>query len=125
MNKLNQLGYTKVEILVIVVLLGVVAFITINKTSYAFAIDNTKAVEEVKNLIEIQAEDYALEHLDLFDETETTFISVSDLVDSGYLITNDRGLVTNPADSNKSFNDNKIKLEYNKDKNKVVATLVD
>ena len=51
MRKLNQFGYSKIEILVIVLLLGVVAFITINQTSYAFAIDNSSAVEETKGLI--------------------------------------------------------------------------
>ena len=56
MRKLNQFGYSKIEILVIVLLLGVVAFITINQTSYAFAIDNSSAVEETKGLIELQAE---------------------------------------------------------------------
>lgn len=122
---MNKLGYTKVEILIIVVLLGVVAFITINKASYAFAIDSSSAVNEVKNLIKLQAEDYASDHLTIFDETNSTFISVSDLIDEGYLIANDQGLITNPADPNKSFNDNKIKLEYNKDNNTVVATVLD
>ena len=46
MKSLNKFGYTKVEVLIIVVLLGVVAFITINSTSYAFAIDTTDSVKE-------------------------------------------------------------------------------
>jgi len=125
MNKLNKLGYTKIEILVIVVLLGLVAFITINKTSYAFAIDNGSAVEQVKNLIELQAEDFGLDNLNLFNETDTTFINVSDLINSGYLIANSNGLITNPADVNKSYNNNKIKLEYDRLKNEVKATLID
>ena len=125
MKKLNQLGYTKIEVLVIVVLLGFVAFITINKTSYAFAIDGSNAVNEVKNLIEKQAEDYALDHLDLFQEVSTTFINVSDLIEQGYLIANDSGLITSPADPKKSFNDDKIKLEYNQDNQSVIASLVD
>lgn len=125
MRKLNQFGYTKIEILVIIVLLGVVAFIAINKTSYAFAMDNTTTIQEVKNFIEIQAEDYAMEHLDLFAEANTTYISVNDLVDNGYLTANKEGLVTNPADNNKSYNDNKIKLEYDQEQKEVKATLVD
>lgn len=125
MRKLNELGYTKVEILVIVLLLGIVAFITINQTSYAFAIDSNKSVNEVKKLIEMQAEDYAKSNLDLFAETNTTYITVNDLVDSKYLIGNNEGLITNPADSSKNFNDNKVKLEYNQDKNEVKAKLVD
>ncbi|MCI8671517.1 MAG: hypothetical protein HFI36_05735 [Bacilli bacterium] len=125
MRKLNQFGYSKIEILVIVLLLGVVAFITINQTSYAFAIDNSSAVEETKGLIELQAENYAIDNLDLFKETTTTYISVNDLVENKYLIGNDEGLITNPSDSSKNYNDNKIKLEYNAEKNKVVASFID
>lgn len=124
-KKLNKLGYTKVELLIVVILLGVVAFVTINKTSYAFAIDTTTAVAEVKNLIEIQAEEYALDNLDIFKESETTFIDVNTLVDRGYLMGDDEGLITDPSDVNKNFNQNKIELKYNSDKETVEANLVD
>ncbi len=120
---MNKKGYTKIEILVIVVLLGVVAFITINKTSYAFAIDNTKAIDEVKNLIEIQAEEYAKANLDLFEESSTTFVSVDDLVTNGYLIGNSEGLITDPTDSSKNFNDYKVKLEYDSESTEITATM--
>lgn len=125
MKSLNKFGYTKVEVLIIVVLLGVVAFITINSTSYAFAIDTTDSVKEVKSLIERQAEEYALDNLDLFSETETNYILVSDLVEKGYMMSNSEGMVTSPDNSKKAFNDNKIKLEYDKDNNKVKATFID
>ena len=123
-NKLNKLGYTKIDVLIVVVLLGVVAFITINKTSYAFEIDNKKAITEYINLIELQAEDYARDNLNLFKETDTTYISVDDLVDNKYLIGNEDGLITDPTDNTKVYNSNKIKLEYNKEKNSVKATFV-
>lgn len=125
MRKLNELGYTKIEILVIVILLGVVAFITINQTSYAFSLDSSKSIAETKKLIEMQAEDYALDNLEIFSESNVTYIIVNDLVESHYLIGNNEGLITNPADTKKSFNDNKIKLEYNQEENKVIASLID
>lgn len=125
MEKLNNFGYTKIEVLVVVILLGVVAFITINSTSYAFAIDTTESVNDVKTLIERQAEEYALENLDLFNESSTNYILVSDLVDSGYMMTNADGMVTSPDNSGKTFNDNKVKLEYDKDNNTVNATFID
>ena len=111
MKSLNKFGYTKMEVLVVAVLLGIVAFITINSTSYAFAIDT--------------AEEYALDNLDLFKEADTNYILVSDLVDNGYMMTNNDGMVTSPDNSGKTFNDNKIKVEYNKDSNKVEATFID
>ena len=122
---MNELGYSKIEILVVIVLLGIVAFITINKTSYAFEVDEGKAVEEVKYLIEIQAEDYALANTSLFEETNTTYISVDDLIEAGYLAGNEEGLLTDPTDTSKNLNDKKVKLEYNADKNNVTATVVD
>ena len=122
---MDKLGYSKIEILVVIVLLGIVAFITINKTSYAFAINDTESKKEVNYLIEIQAEDYALANTSLFEETNTTYISVDDLIEAGYLIGNDDGLLTDPTDSSKNLNDTKVKLEYNASKNDVVATVVD
>ena len=122
---MDKLGYSKIEILVVIVLLGIVAFITINKTSYAFAINDTDSKKEVNYLIEIQAEDYALANTSLFEETNTTYISVDDLIEAGYLIGNDDGLLTDPTDSSKNLNDTKVKLEYNASKNDVVATVVD
>ena len=125
MKSLNKFGYTKMEVLVVVVLLGIVAFITINSTSYAFAIDTTDSVKEVKTLIEKQAEEYALDNLDLFNEADTNYILVSELVENGYMMANEDGIVTSPDNSGKTFNDNKIKVEYNKDNNKVEATFID
>ncbi len=122
---MDKLGYSKIEILVVIVLLGIVAFITINKTSYAFAIDKNEAVDEVKYLIEVQAEDYALANTTLFEETNTTYISVDDLIEAGYLIGNEDGLLTDPTDSSKNFNDKKVKLEYDASNNNVTATVVD
>lgn len=125
MKSLNKFGYTKVEVLVVVLLLGIVAFVAINSTSYAFAIDSTDSVNEVKALIEKQAEEYALDNLDLFSEATTNYILVSDLVEKGYMMANDEGMVTSPDNSGKSFNDNKIKVEYNESDNKVKATFID
>ncbi len=122
---MNKLGYSKIEILVVIVLLGIVAFVTINKTSYAFAVNGADAVKEVNYLIEIQAEDYALANTSLFEETNTTYISVEDLIEAGYLIGNEDGLLTDPTDSSKNLNDTKVKLEYNASENSVYATVVD
>ena len=112
------------ELLVIVILLGIVAFITINKTSYAFAMDDKKALQEMEKLIEIQAEDYAMDNLSIFEESETTFITVADLVEHNYMIGDKNGNVLNPSDNRQSYNENKIKLEYNSDKNTVTATFL-
>jgi len=122
MKKLNEFGYTKIEVLIVVILLGIVAFITINKTSYAFEIDKTTNTREMVNLIELQAKEYALDHLDIFKETDLTYISVNTLVEANYMPGNSKGLVVDPTDTSKNYNDSKIKLEYNKENNEVLAT---
>ncbi len=121
------LGYTKVELLVVIVLLGVVAFITINKTSYAFEIDKKEeavAVNDIKKLIEMQAEQYALDNVEeLFSEGDTNVILVADLVQNGYMIGNSKGQIMNPTDSTESYNENKIDLTYDRETNKILAVL--
>lgn len=124
MKKLNKLGYTKVEVLIIIILLGVATFITINSTSYAFAM-NDDSVNDTKRLIEHQAEEYALDNLDLFKESDTNYILVSDLVEKNYMMANEDGKVTNPNNIKENFNDNKIKLEYDKENNKAKAIFID
>ncbi len=120
----NKQGYTKIELLIIIVLLGIVAFITINRTSYAFSVDNTTAIKELTDLIELQATEYGLEHQELFDDTTVTYITVNDLIEEGYLPSDENNQVLNPTNNKESLNENKIKLEYNTKKEKVVATFI-
>ncbi len=124
---LNKLGYTKIEMAIVIVLLGIVSFITINSTSYAFSTNNNAdALKEVKSLIEFQAEEYALENIEeLFKDSKTTFITVATLAEARPIVANSEGLVTDPTDSTKNYNDNKIKLEYDVEKNTVSATFVE
>mgnify|MGYP001095802278 CR=1 FL=1 len=124
MKTLNKLGYSKVEVLIVVVLLGVVAFITINKTSYAFGMDNTKIAAELKNLIEIRATDYGLEHKEIFEESGEYVVTVEDLIDNHYLEGNADGIIINPMDNNKSYNNLKVRLIYNKDNNEIDASII-
>ncbi len=124
MKTLNKLGYTKVELLIVVVLVGIVTFIMVNKTSYAFAIDNTETINDIKNIIEIQAEDYAMDHLEIFSEVDSTYINVDDLVENGYMIGNNKGLIIDPSDNKTTLNELKIRLDYNKAANQVEATLM-
>ncbi len=120
----KKLGYTKIELLIVIVLLGIVAFITINKTSYAFAIDNKDALKDIKNIIEVQAVQYAEDNIEeLFKEGDTNVILVADLVENGYMIGNDKGQIINPSDSTESYNEHKIDLKYNRETNKVIAVL--
>ncbi len=123
--KLNKLGYTKVDLIIVVVLITIVAFITINKTALAFENNNAKYEEEMIALIEEEAKNYAMDNLEIFNENTTAFIIVNDLVENNYMFGNSDGLVVHPSDPTKNYNDNKIKLEYDQNKNQVKATFVD
>ena len=120
--KLNKLGYTKVDLIIVVVLITIVAFITINKTALAFENNNAKYEEEMIALIEEEAKNYAMDNLEIFNENTTAFIIVNDLVENNYMFGNSDGLVVHPSDPTKNYNDNKIKLEYDQNKNQVKAT---
>lgn len=110
----NNRGYTVVELIVVIVVVGVLAFVGINKASYAFS-DQEVALEKSTNfkieLIEKQAVKYGEDHKELFEESTTTYIRVIDLIENKYLLESE----------NDSIGVNqKIKLEY-KDEN-VTAT---
>ena len=79
----------------------------------------------MKNLIEVQAVDYAMDNLDIFKDTDSTFVSVDELVKKGYLMGDSDGLIKNPQDTNKNFNDSKVKLDFDRDKKQVEASLGD
>lgn len=102
----NNRGYTVIELIVVIAVVGVFAFITINKASYAFS-DNTgvdsNIVLQKTELIEKQAVLYAKDNEEIFENTHTTYIRVQDLINNNYL------LATYSEDENFDSNQ-KIKL---------------
>ena len=123
--KLNKLGYTKVDLLIVIALITLVAFITINKTAYAFNNNTNKYEDEMIALIENEATNYAMDNLDIFNDEDIAYIVVNDLVENNYMFGNSEGLLVHPSEPDKNYNENKVKLEYDKNKNQVKATFVD
>lgn len=111
----NNRGYTVVELIVVILVVGVIAFVCINKASYAFSdqeIAVTELMEQKIELIEKQAIKYGEDNKDLFEESKTIYIRLIDLIENKYLLNN----------SDSEINNNqKIKLEYKDDK--VIATV--
>lgn len=87
----NKNGYTVIELMVVIAVVGVFAFVAINKASYAFSdkvdAENELLNQKVKN-IETQAKRYGEENLELFEEGKTIYIRVKDLIDNNYLENN-------------------------------------
>ncbi len=107
----NKRGYTIVELIIVIAVVGVLSFLAINKASYAFS-DKVEAEEQLINqrikLIELQASKYGEDHKDLFDESNTAYIRVIDLIDNNYMLTT--------ADNYEEYKNHKIKLMLNGDK---------
>lgn len=105
-------GYTGLELLIVVIILGVITFIVLGTTASSFK-DNTQDLyKETLYLIENQAELYGNTLDDLKTEGNKV-ISVNDLVVSGYYIADDeKGNVKDPRNENARLNNLKIKLTY-------------
>jgi len=108
-------GYTVIELLVLIIILGVVTAITIGTTSYALA-DHTEEYYKVKiRNIESNAKRYAMTLEELKTGT-TKIITVKDLVSANYLSKdNDEGDIIDPRNKNASLNNMKIKLSYSEE----------
>lgn len=109
----NQRGYTVVELIVVIAVVGIFSFAAINKASYAFS-DNTEATKELEKQKALMVENAAViygeeKKEELFSDTSTIYIRVKDLKEQGYLFTSDE--IIN--------DDQKIKLELKEDKVKV------
>ena len=99
-------------------------FIIVNKISYAFE-TNYNVEEEYNSTIETikaSAIAYGSNHLDLFNESDTVYIKVQDLIDNNVLIPDEEGNITNPLKTNESLNSNIVKMKY---ENQEVSAEVD
>ena len=108
-------GYTGVELLIVIIVLGVVTFGILATTSSSFK-DNTEDLyEETKYLIENQAELYG-ESAGVITELQekgNKVISVNDLVLSGYYVADDKSFnVIDPRNNKSTLNNLKVKLSY-------------
>ena len=104
------------EIASILLVFTIVYFISVNKISYAFSYDDVKELQESKvKLITSSAKLYGEINCDLFEESDTIYVTVNDLVVNGYLLPDDdKGSVKDPSGDVKLLNDTRIRIT-NKD----------
>lgn len=106
-------GYTVLEMLLVIVVLGVFTTLILSVTSYAYQDNSVSYYNEVEHLVEKQAVLYAATLTNLEDE-KTLVITLNDLVEAGYYIADDSlGNVIDPRNSKSTLNGIKIKLNYN------------
>ena len=92
-------------------------FIIVNKISYAFTFNETEELYNSETtLILNSAKLYGSNNLDLFKKQNTIYITVNDLVKSGFLYASDDGKFHDYVNEEKTLNDLKIKITYQDDK---------
>lgn len=121
----NKNGYTIIELIILIVVLGIATFITINRVSYALSDDKSEVYKMQVKLIETQAQVYGNTiKEELKNEGKT--ITVNTLVAENYLeADDDKGKVYDARDEMKTLNDKKIKISYNAENDTVEAKLIE
>lgn len=104
-------GYTGVEILIVILVVGVIYFITANNISYAFEVNYEEDLfNQTVESIEKNATIYGKQNLDLFKEEKDYYITVGELAELGLIFTDGKGTVIDPRNEEKTLNDLKVKL---------------
>lgn len=115
----NRNGYTMLEMVVLSLVIGVFAIVSINRVSYAFDNDETISVEEnAFMIIEKQAKLYGEKNLKLFEEKQEYYMDVNNLVEAKYLLAEEDNKVLGCED----LLERKIKISY--DGENVTASLL-
>lgn len=110
-------GYTVLEMLVVIIVLGIFMVGILSTTSYAYKDKSQDYYEEIVHLIERQAAKYG-ETLNNLKDEDNLIITVNDLVNSGYYVADDNeGNVIDPRNSKATLNGLRIKMYYDKDGN--------
>ena len=122
----NKNGYTLIELIILLAVLGVATLITVASLSYAFD-DGTEAIveSEVAYMLD-KAVEYGEEVInDVKDSGSGLTITVAKLVEKGYLFADENGNVTDSTKSKKIYNAMKIKIIYNEKTDSVTASVIE
>ena len=107
-----------ISILAVLGVFTILYFAVASKVSYAFSYDEEKARYDSKiSAITDLAVIYGEKNKDLFTETDTIYITVSDLVEKGLLEADDNeGNVKDPTSDVKTLNSLKIRINHTEEK---------
>lgn len=111
-------GYTLVELLVVILLLGIATAIAVNKMSYAFDNNSEKLIKQENEYILAEAKIYGETIKDEIKNKTSLTIKINDLVEKNYLKADDkRGNFFSATDKSKVLNNKKIILQIDKNNN--------
>lgn len=119
----NKNGYTALDLIIVIVVLGVITFFVIGKNSYAFEDHTEEYYQNKLNLILDQAEKYGETIKEQIQKDGEVIVSVNELVVKKFMGANENGKVEDPRDTNKDLNDRQIilKIEDGKVKGSFVS----
>lgn len=119
-------GYTALEMLVVIVVLGVFTIGILSATSYAYQDRSIIYYEEIEHIIEKEAKLYGeREIINSVKNEGNLVITLNDLVTAGYYVADDKeGNVIDPRNSKATLNGLKIKLTYEVD-NTITAKVIE
>lgn len=114
---MNKNGYTTIELLVVIGVLGIFTIVILASTSYAYKDRSVIYYDQIVSMAEKQAVMYGNTLANLKEEG-TLVITLGDLVDNGYYVADgEDGKVKDPRNSKDSLNGMKIKLIYKENGN--------
>ncbi len=112
---MNNKGYTTLQMLIVMAVLGVCTLATIGLTSNAYKDNSEELYDEKVHLIMKQAKEYGKTLTNLKDE-KNLIITVNDLVKNDYYVADNKdGEIVDPRNSKATLNGLKLKLSYNDD----------
>ena len=105
---MNKKGFTMVELLAVLILLGVVAIIAIPAINSTINNSKEKAKEAQSEIILNAAQSYASEHTDLLPKKGITLFNISDLIDKNYIDSSSADDIASTE-----YSDMCVKVRYN------------
>lgn len=117
-------GYTTIELLSIIGILGIFTIVILASTSYAYKDRSVIYFDQIVDVAERQAELYGAT-LNNLKEEGSLVITLGDLVENGYYVADDTdGNVNDPRNSKNTLNGLKIKLIAKED-GSIVAKVIE
>ena len=111
------------KIVTILVVFTISYFAIVNKISYAFEnnYDLNGAYDKRIETITTCAEAYGTANFEDFNDEGLMYITVQNLIDNGYLVPNEDGIILNYLNDTETLNNKKIRIKH--ENNKITAEI--
>ena len=122
----NKNGYTVIELLILIVILGIAAILITEHITNSIKIDTQSAYDASIKSILAKSKEYGLANIEDVKASETGIsVSVNRLVEDGYVSADKNGKVSNPKNDKTNLNDLKILIKYDEDNDTIITELVE